>query len=458
MGIRHSILAVALACAVLTEVLPGAEVPRPARLLTLQQQPAAAADNPVWLQRLQRWVELAAHHRPHHDDADARAMAAWTHADLESVLSDLLALREFSARRGGENADAWKSRVISRGNDVVRIPQLELLFGLTDDEMQVGDWNRILWAGALLHTDIALLVPPEYRGSTGAPASVRFRDGQLDSYEYPVAVHWEMARKLLDASLVPPLAQGRLLVVRPDPSRDQAVLLWYKATVAQLLSSTVSITDARTQVDRGRQLFPEDADLLFFSGCVHEGYTGPDVQNATRSVSLPAGQTLDVGSPRSHLQDAQTFFRKALERNERLTEARVRLGRVLGLLGRHQEAADELRRAAADPGDRRLFYYACLMLGEEERTLGHRDAARDWFERAAAAYPRAQSPLLALSNVALTTGDDRAAVRAIERLRNLPVDDTGQDDPWVDYHFIAGRHAGELFDALMAALPAGVRR
>ena len=399
---------------------------------------------PVWLQRLQRWLEAIERHRAGTDDAEARAMATWTRSDLRTLLADLLALRNLLVRAWTDVAAVPDSRMIPYGGHEFRMPELQQLLRLSDDEARRGEMNRILWAGALLHSDIALLVPSEDRPVVGQSLMVRLRDGLPDSYEYPVSAQWEFARGLLDA-------------IRPDPAGDGTVLRWYKATASYLLM-TSSLSDAGAQLDRGRQLFPGDADLLFFSGCVHEAYSAPQLQNAARLAVLPPGRTINLGSPRSHLQDAEGYFRKALERDARLAEARVRLGHVLGVLGRHQEAAEQLRQAATTIGDSQVVYFAYMFLGDEEQALGHRDAARDWYERAATVYPRAQSPLFALSNLASRFGDMAEAKRAADRIGRLPADDNERVDPWFGYYVAGGRNSRALLNNLMAAIPRSANR
>lgn len=431
-----------LACGALLAVLVAASPPstrassHPAVIVQAANAPA-----PVWLQRLQRWLEAIDRHHPGNDDEEARVIAAWTRTDLRTLHDDLLALRDLVVRAREGLTASMQLQLFPYGGQQFVPSEIQRLLGMTDDEVRRGDINRVLWAGTLLHSDIAMFVPSDDRPVIGGPVMVRLRDGQPDGYEYPVSAQWEFTRSLLDA-------------IRPGPASDDTVLTWYKATASYLLL-TSSLSDLTAQLKRGRQLFPADADLLFFSGCVHEAYSARPLQDAARSVVLPPGHALNLGSRRSHLQAAENDFTRALERNPRLIEARMRLGRVLGLLGRHQEAAEQLRQAATTIGDSQVVYYACMFLGEEEQALGHGDAARGWYERAATIYPRAQSPLFALSEMASRSGDTAAAVRAIDRIRQLPADETERSDPWVAYYVAGGRDAQTLVRNLLAAVPRG---
>ena len=103
------------------------------------------------------------------------------------------------------------------------------------------------------------------------------------------------------------------------------------------------------------------------------------MQSLARSLRLPAGAAHGIGSESGELGQAEQRFRRALEREPAFTEARIRLGRVLHLRGRHEEAARELQRAAAalsveplDGGRRRPArrYYAEMFLGAASEALG----------------------------------------------------------------------------------------
>ena len=162
---------------------------------------------------------------------------------------------------------------------------------------------------------------------------------------------------------------------------------------------------------RALQLFPADADLLFFNGCHHETLATPELQRMSRT--LPRELNGTIGSERSELRQAETFFRRALATTPNFAEARIRLGRVLGLQGRHAEAVDQLR--AAPPTDPLLAYYAAMFLGAEVEALGRSAEARGWYERAAALYPSAQSPFWRSASSRSAEADRPAATRALDQ-------------------------------------------
>jgi tetratricopeptide (TPR) repeat protein len=297
--------------------------------------------------------------------------------------------------------------------------------------------NRLLKRGAMLHTDVAMVqtesLPTDRQPDLSGPLTIRFKDGRQIGID-DRSRHWETARTLLDA-------------VVPDPSRDEMIRLWYRATIAQMHRRSQL---HRAHLERALQLFPADADLLFFNGCQHERLATPEFQRVSRT--FPREMQWTVGSERSELRQAETFFRRALAVTPAFAEARIRLGRVLGLQGRHAEAAEQLRLADT-PADQLLAYYRAMFLGAEVEALGQLADGRTWYERAAALYPRSQSTLLALSQLAQREGDRPRATRALDLAFQLPADDEDRDDPWWTYHMAQGRDAEARFIALFRVIP-----
>ena len=180
---------------------------------------------------------------------------------------------------------------------------------------------------------------------------------------------------------------------------------------------------------------------------------------------LPTGIRIAIDPERSELRDAERFFRRAVELNPELAEAHLRLGRVLGVTGHPVEAAEHLRRALgliaqadADADGPLLEYFGALFLGDAEEALDHVDAARTAYGRAAALYPLAQSPRLALSALERRSGNRDGALREIQRVFALPVRKGVESDPWWTYHEATGRNADALLEELRRPfLPGGER-
>ena len=167
---------------------------------------------------------------------------------------------------------------------------------------------------------------------------------------------------------------------------------------------------------------------------LHERFGSTSLQAAAVSVTESNRTTAAVSSARGELVRAERFFRDSLVHRPDHVEARVRHGRVLDDLGRHEEASEELRRAIADGASEQLLYLAQLFLGRAEEALGHDEAARAAFERASALYPNAQSPRLALSQIARRAGNRAAAQRELQAIAALPDDERRREDPWWLYY------------------------
>jgi tetratricopeptide (TPR) repeat protein len=232
---------------------------------------------------------------------------------------------------------------------------------------------------------------------------------------------------------------------KPSPASDAMTRQWYRATAAYMQKT--ERYDNR-HLDRAVALFPRDPDILFLAATEHEAYSGAAIQAALHAAALPTGVTLGVAPRRDELRTAAELFERALAARPGFTEAQLRRGRVLGVLGRHSDAAAELRDARAHLDEPQLRYQAAMFLGAEEEALGHAAGARDLYAEAAALYPRAPSPRLALSALARREGKPADAIGALtDALTRDPAD---EDDPWWWYYVAQARNADELLDELRA--------
>ena len=206
---------------------------------------------------------------------------------------------------------------------------------------------------------------------------------------------------------------------------------------------------------RARQLFPKDAAFPFYGGCLHETQASPAVQAVYEATapSQRSGTAPWLSGPQ--LNQAARLFTEALALQPAWPEARLRLGRVLGLLGRHKEAAAALRRALDETDDPPLAYWGSLFLGAEEQSLGRDGEARASFERARALRPGAQAPRLALSQLARRAGDRPQALAELRAVLTLPSDEVSRYDPLWDYYISRGSEANILFAELRRQMEAG---
>lgn len=344
---------------------------------------------------------------------------------------------------GPELADQWLAAVT------------EHTLGQADDWTTViGDWSRqqlvstlneiqrrrlldsALRRGAVLHLDIVLHGSPRVSGplftrypSTGprAPSAATFlvHDGREEG-RGAAETHLEFARALLKE-------------LTPDARTEEFVRLWYDATATRLAASR-NYAELMVHLDHARRLFPSDPEIMFASGFLHETFAASRLQ-AVVGTAAGTGNAPGIGSVGHNLSEAEHYYRKAVSALPGFGEARLRLGRVLGLQGKHKLAAPELERALKDAEDRVQSYYALLFLGREEEMLGRREAARRRFEQAAALFPVAQAPQLALSRLALERGGEREAQEILNRILTDREGTAAGVDPWWDYETVPGRHA-----------------
>ena len=314
--------------------------------------------------------------------------------------------------------------------------------------------NDILRRGALVHTDIALLLPEraaEYlqtdadepfifdksgrlvvnRRDTGK--LVRSRDGEYVASEVENA-HWSMARGLLHD-------------IYPHPSADEFVQRWYRAFAAFFEESSL-LGNAKYHRTRALEELPRDPMILFYAGAMHEAYASWGVQSIPMTrPGLTAA--LRLPSPQEEWSLAEPLLREAVKAGAP-AEARLRHARVLGRLGKHAEAAAMLRLLEPGLTDPRLKYFAALFLGSEEGALGEVNHARDAFERAAVLCPTAQAPLVAMADLFRRSGNRTAALAVLGRIQALPSDPAERVDPWVDYFRSFALDATDQVEAVRA--------
>jgi tetratricopeptide (TPR) repeat protein len=309
-----------------------------------------------------------------------------------------------------------------------------------------GDVNFVLRRGAMLHTDIAMSGEPEQpiERASSSPAPRQMRLNILDggaAGDVEIPIHWIIARLLLDDVI--PAGEKKAA-----PGRDALVRDWYRATAAWMQDRE---RHDIPHLDRARALFPRDDYILFLSGCQREAFAAPRLHAAMDGAAIPPGFILGIGSDRAELHRAEEYFRRALDVDPDLAEARLHLGHVLLAGKKYKDAADALRRIRFAHDDQ-LEYYRAIFLGAAEAGLARDAEARTEYRRAAELRPEAQSPLLALSELALKHGDRQSATRELARVFALPPYAPERDDPWWEYFTSQVRDA----DARIASLRADV--
>lgn len=402
-----------------------------AGLVSVAGQEPRQADR---FQPLVSWLEAVEHHQPGTSDSALAVVAGYSIAELDRVSTDAHSLLAIAADARATTFSAAGGSGVRRRINYTRA-EVRRLRALSGPFQQMDGANALVKRAAVLHTDV-ILRSGDVQEGTSSPRGT------------PTGLVLEMAdgEHLGNRQTVPHLAFARTLLdlVKPTPSGDQTVRLWYQATLAALYGSE---RYEMPQIVRALELFPDDAEILFEAGWLHETLARSKVQMAIRAARMPMGATLAIGRSGWELDRAQSYLERALRANPDLVEARIRLGRVRTLRGNPRDAVIELQRARASTKNRLLLYYATLFLGAAEEAQHNVPGAREAYGDAAALYPTAPSPRLALSRLATVEGRDDVALQDVIRAVRVPPD-AERADPWWSYDVAFGRNA----PALMAAL------
>jgi hypothetical protein len=375
----------------------------------------AAAQARDWFDELQGWLAAIDEHEPGQPDSPAQTIATWPQERLADVLAHVIGLREAMA----VYRDRPTAVIKFRGRPLAP-SEVEDLCRISKQERLRADLDRVLRRAAVLHADIAQFARELPLPSGGRDLLVRMSDGRQAATNQGTA-HWRFGRDVLDA-------------LRPSPEGTGFASAWYLATGA-FLQDDRQLTLADEHLAAGRKRMPDDVDLLFAGACALETLASRRVQAELRGVALPAGYTWGLRPPRSLEDDAIGLFRKVVAAQPNRAEARVRLARLAGTHGAHGDAAAGLRVALGASLPEPLAYVAWLFLGDEELALGHTEASAASYERAAALFPDAPSPVVALTRLAREAGDRAGVAAALGRWWALP---PNAPDPWREYYFMQG--------------------
>jgi hypothetical protein len=440
-------------------LVAGTHAPAAARM----QAPQAEIKAIEGFETFQAWSRAVWAHNPGEFGASVRTIAAWSDFDLAGVRADIWAVATLVSRGSspgalirytGLNQEVNPaSRVAAvRNLRSIKMADVADLVSLPHDRRTSGvnetGITHFLQLAAMLHTDVAMLsAPPRGLTRPGARADQsapvgRITDGEVTGWA-PGPIHWEIGRIALRG-------------VRPLPESDPVVAAWYRATSAYLVSRR-QYGYLVHHLAQGRAILPEDAHLHLYNGVLHEAYASSIIQEALQALSAD-GFKPTAKSAADELKLAEGYFRRALELDPGLDIARVHLGRVVGLRGRHGEAAGELRRALSSLTDARQRYYSELFLGAEEQALGRTAEAKQALDRAIILFPNAQAPYLALGQLAWQSADRAGAQDAFERLAALPSDLAEREDPWWSYPVSAVLDTATLVERMAKVVAEQVRK
>ena len=202
---------------------------------------------------------------------------------------------------------------------------------------------------------------------------------------------------------------------------------WYGFAASLFLGRT-NPEGARLFIERGLKLFPRSPRLHMVSGVIQElvAHLASPECTGPRCDSVPERSPVS-----SRLSFAEAEYRRALEGDPRLMEARLRLGRVLFLRNQRTPARQELDAVTKDSTDARLLYLGHLFLGGLDVFENDLPRARREYEAALQAAPEYLTPYIALSFVEQMSGRESHAREVLAISATLPK--MLVNDPWRDY-------------------------
>lgn len=203
---------------------------------------------------------------------------------------------------------------------------------------------------------------------------------------------------------------------------------WYVAASSLMLAWT-SPEGGSTLADRGLRRVSGSPRLRMLIGVAEEmRQHGRDGNLHDRPTITAMARSL----PRAALSFAESMYRRALEADPDLHEARVHLGRVMFLQRNLAGARAALLPVVSNTRPPlRMRYLAHLFLGAIEEFEGDREAARGRYDEALALGPEFQTAYVALSFVEAALGHQARARDLMTQYAALPADEVV--DPWWDY-------------------------
>ena len=170
---------------------------------------------------------------------------------------------------------------------------------------------------------------------------------------------------------------------------------------------------------------------------------GAQRESATNIESAPTEVKLD-GEVERRLYAAVRAYREGIEVHPDVPELHLRLGRVLALLDRLDEADRHLAKMMTLRPDPRQSYLTALFLGDLRERQRRPEDAMAAYASALQAWPGAQAPVVALARLRVLTGAadaGRATLAGVHVERDM----RERSDPWLGY---AGGQGWRLSGAL----------
>jgi tetratricopeptide (TPR) repeat protein len=246
----------------------------------------------------------------------------------------------------------------------------------------------------------------------------------------------ELARRDARSESSERIAVAELLVRslrRDSPEIREFQERWYTFMVS-VLTEELNPVGARPLIDRGLRLVGDSARLLLMSGLAFEMTTYPHTACPTANCE-PIGEQAAA----RNLQQAADAYRRATVLDPHLTEAHLRLGRVLHVLGDPGGARQELAEVERISSRADTLYLAALFRSDLNQDEGDLQAAAAEAERAVSIAPEYPSARIALAHLSDRLGLFDRSRQIVNQLFRIPQ----AGDPWWQF-----RQPPQDFDSL----------
>ena len=227
---------------------------------------------------------------------------------------------------------------------------------------------------------------------------------------------------------------------------------WHVAWGAHL-QSTLRLKELANHLHDALRMWPDDPDLLTMTGSMYESWSHRAIILRFDSDYVPMQSRLQRERPdrRNSRTLAESYYRRALDLQPSLFDARLRLGRMLLEADRFDEALAQVTRASERATSPKEHYLARLFLGRVHAGAGRWSESVAAHTAAGGLLADCQSWALALSYALLKLGakDEALAQVRIALERSNPA---RCEDPWWEYEFGYGRRADALLEQLREEL------
>ncbi len=236
-----------------------------------------------------------------------------------------------------------------------------------------------------------------------------------------VMLHTALAFRL-SGNARPLEADAHLAVARAALGKDSSPELHrdWLLTVGYYRLAAASPSTALASFEESARRFPTAAEGWLGEGICHE------------LAGFPDGFAISESSARDSARQAERCYREALDLEPSLTEARLRLGRVLVLTGALDEAEKELAVVAEDTTEPRLVAFAQVFWGGVRDTRGDLLGAISHYRAAIGADQDCQTAAFALSEALYRSGRHRSATESL--VTALQASRADGISPWHAYH------------------------